>query len=254
MSVKPILPFPDKATFVLFGAAGDLAWRLVVPALFNLYLDQQLPDDFRLIGVDRELDDTTLAARLRDGIEHFSRRGAPNPEEWDDFAAAIHTHAMDLNDVQGYQGLKALLAAPRGDHDEAIVFYLAIPPSLFGAVAGGLAAAGLARDRQRARIVVEKPLGRDLESFERINETLAAHFRESQIYRIDHFLGKETVQNILAMRFANAIFEPIWNRRYIDHVPSPWQRPWASDTAQATMNRQVHCATWCRTTCCRSCA
>ncbi len=218
MSGKPITSLPDKATFVLFGAAGDLAWRLVVPALFNLYLDRQLPEDFRLIGIDRELDDAKLATRLRDGIERFSRRGAPSTEQWSGFAAAIRTLAMDLNDAQGYQGLKALLAAPRGDHDEAIVFYLAIPPSLFGAVAGGLAGAGLARDRQRARIVVEKPLGRDLDSFERINQTLAAHFRESQIYRIDHFLGKETVQNILAMRFANPIFEPIWNRRYIDHV------------------------------------
>jgi glucose-6-phosphate 1-dehydrogenase len=208
---------PDRVQFVLFGAMGDLAWRLIAPALFNLHLDGQLPAGFSLIGVDRDLNADTLRERLRDGVHQFSRSGAPAEDAWAAFAARLDVCAMDLRDAQHYQQLQRQLSGGSNAID-ARVFYLAIPPALFGAVADGLAAAGLNRDRDGARIVVEKPLGDSLQAFQTIDRTLRAHFTESQIYRMDHFLGKETVQNILALRFANPIFEPVWNRRYIDHV------------------------------------
>jgi glucose-6-phosphate 1-dehydrogenase len=203
--------------FVLFGAMGDLAWRLIGPALFNLHLDGQLPDNFHLLGVDRDINADSLRARLRDGVNQYSRNGTPDAASWEAFAAQLDACAMDLNDTASYLQLQQQLDA--SDSKAGVrVFYLAIPPALFGAVADGLADAGLHRDRQGARIVVEKPLGNSLAAFQEIDRTLRAHFEEQQIYRMDHFLGKETVQNILALRFANPLFEPIWNRRYIDHV------------------------------------
>ena len=207
--------------FVLFGAGGDLSQRLIVPALFNLYLDGRLPGRFLLLGVDRaEYDDAALAARYREGIANFSRRGAAADDAWKKFAATIHYFKADASDAAAYARLGEKLGAYEKDWSGKAerIFYLATPPSLFEPVAQGLGAAGLAHDREHVRIVVEKPLGHDLDSFCEINRALRRSFIEPQIFRIDHFLGKETVQNILAMRFANPIFEPIWNRRYVDHV------------------------------------
>jgi glucose-6-phosphate 1-dehydrogenase len=210
-------PNPDTV-FVLFGGGGDLSRRLIVPALFNLHLDGQLPARFRLLAVDRQENQATaLAESYRQGIADFSRRGAAAANVWSTFAAMIDYQRMDLNDPAAYTALGERLSAvapPTAQH----IFYMATPPSLFAPIARGLGAAGLARDTARSRIVVEKPLGHDLQSFREINAVLGERFSESQLYRIDHFLGKETVQNILAMRFANPIFEPIWDRRYIDHV------------------------------------
>jgi glucose-6-phosphate 1-dehydrogenase len=206
---------------ILFGAGGDLSWRLIVPALFNLYLDGRFPGRFVLLGVDRqELDDGRLADRYHDGVAQFSRRGAPKAEQWDGFGACIRYQQADVLSDTGMEQLAARLQTLSGEDSDAVehVFYMATPPSLFAPIARGLGRVGLAMPRKRARIVVEKPLGQDLDSFLEINAALCELFEERQIYRIDHFLGKETVQNILAMRFANPIFEPIWNRRYIDHV------------------------------------
>ena len=216
LQIRPGIP--DKAQFVLFGALGDLAWRLVVPALFDLFRQQQLPKDFSLIGVDRKLDEGQLIIRLRDGAQRFSQAGSFDASAWDRFSDCMQAYAMDFNDTSAFPALKGLLHPGGKPHDGALVYYLAIPPGLIAVLVDGLTQAGLARDRKRVRIVVEKPLGRDLESFKLINQILSAHFQEQQIFRMDHFLGKETVQNILALRFANPIFEPIWNRRYIDHV------------------------------------
>jgi len=211
---------PDTL-FVLFGAAGDLSRRLIVPALYNLRLDGNLPERFRLLGVDRaDLDDAGLATRYRAGVAEFSRRAEPDDQAWKMFAAALRYFKADAGDAGAYRRLDERLAATEkewGTKAERI-FYLATPPCLFEPVAQGLGEAGLARDREHVRIVVEKPLGHDLASFREINRALQGYFLESQLFRIDHFLGKETVQNILAMRFANPIFEPIWNRRYVDHV------------------------------------
>jgi glucose-6-phosphate 1-dehydrogenase len=210
----------SSTQFVLFGASGDLAMRLVVPALFNLFLDRQLPQRFLLWGLgQKDWRNEDLIDYLHKGVETHSRR-APSPETWQAFAANIRYLRADLNDDAAYQRLRETLDDTEKGWEGKVerVFYLAVPPDLFQRVARGLGQAGLHARRDCERIVVEKPLGHDLESFRAIDAALTEFFLESQIFRIDHFLGKETVQNILAMRFANPIFEPIWNRRYIDHV------------------------------------
>jgi glucose-6-phosphate 1-dehydrogenase len=206
-----------KTQFVLFGANGDLAWRLIVPALFSLYLDDRLPRTFHLIAVDRDITLEKLIERLYDGVSRFSSRGKPILEQWRGFTELISIQGMDLNDSAAYTELANVLDGNLGNTVTRI-FYLAIPPGLIETVASGLATVGLQRGKRNIRIVVEKPLGHDLDSFCAIDASLREHFDEHQIFRMDHFLGKETVQNILALRFANPIFEPIWNRRYIDHV------------------------------------
>ncbi len=207
--------------FALFGAAGDLAWRLIGPALFNLHLDRRLPKRFALIGVDhRDYDDEGFRRRLREGVDRFSRRGPAEKSAWEAFAAQVRYAQADFTDAGAYQHLKELLNTLEEGWEEPAhrVFYLATPPTFFGAIARGLGSAGLSGDAGRSRAVVEKPLGYDLDSFREINQALLEHFQERQVFRIDHFLGKETVQNMLAFRFANPLFEPIWNRRYVDHV------------------------------------
>ena len=214
-------PNLQDTLFVLFGAGGDLSWRLIVPALFNLFLDGHLPERFLLLGVDRaDVDDAALAERFHQGITQYSRRGVPDANSWRTFSSLIRHQRLDADSAQDFTRLADTLAAhdtEAGSQAER-VFYLATPPALFAPIARGLGAAGLAQDREHVRIVVEKPLGHDLASFQAINNALCSIFTEAQLFRIDHFLGKETVQNILAMRFANPIFEPIWNRRYVDHV------------------------------------
>ena len=212
---------PSDTLFVLFGAGGDLSWRLVVPALFNLYLDGHLPERFVLLAVDRsDTTDEQLAEHYLKGITTHSRRGAPPQDTWQSFAKKIRHFTLDVADTEGYKNLSDILNAREADWGSKAerVFYFATPPRLFEPIALGLSAAGLSQDREHVRLVVEKPLGNDLKSFHRINDALCRIFEESQLFRIDHFLGKETVQNILAMRFANPIFEPIWDRRYVDHV------------------------------------
>ena len=206
--------------FVLFGAGGDLSWRLVVPALFDLFVKGDLPDRFILTGVDRgDMDADTLAKHYLQGVTQHSRSGTPTDDVWKKFAGLIRYVRADIGDPQSFTHLNEMLASCDSGWNckTEKVFYLAIPPSLFESVVCGLGAV-LAQDREHVRIVVEKPLGHDLDSFREINNVLTRFFTEQQIFRIDHFLGKETVQNIMAMRFANPIFEPIWNRRYVDHV------------------------------------
>jgi glucose-6-phosphate 1-dehydrogenase len=211
----------NDTLFVLFGASGDLSWRMVVPALFNLFLDGHLPERFQLLALDRsDTGDAALAEHYLKGIAENSRRGAPSPEAWQAFSGMIHHIRIDVSVPEDFSKLGKVLEtyeAEWGGKAER-VFYLATPPSLFERIALGLGAAGLSQDRDHVRLVVEKPLGNDLDSFHRINDALCRIFEERQLFRIDHYLGKETVQNILAMRFANPIFEPIWNRRYVDHV------------------------------------
>lgn len=207
--------------FIILGIAGDLAQRLVVPALFELQRHGALPTKFVLLGLDRnDISSEALAERLRDGCRKYGRTAAPSDDEWRSFVQRLRYHRADLIDPDSYAELPPVLAAI----DEELgtqaqhVFYLATPAKIFAPAATGLGAAGLASDPTIARLVVEKPIGSDSDSFAEINATLKSAFRESQLYRIDHFLGKETLQNILALRFANPIFEPVWDRRYIDHV------------------------------------
>ena len=208
--------------FVLFGVQGDLATRRIVPALFNLYLDRRLPGRFALLGIGhRQADIEAFKRGLRHTVEQHSRRPIPNEEAWQRFAADFCYLRLDLDRNEPFHELADAVRTLEGDWNAGTarkIYYLATLPRLFSPVARGVGEAGLARPAERASIVVEKPLGHDLESSREINGALRRYFMEEQIFRIDHFLGKETVQNILALRFANPMFEPLWNRRYIDHV------------------------------------
>jgi glucose-6-phosphate 1-dehydrogenase len=211
----------DPIIFVIFGGAGDLAWRKLIPALFDLSQDRSQPAQFAIIAVDRiKLSDGALRNRWHDGVNQFSRFGKANTAAWNLFAQHIHYQQGDFKQASTYAALGGQCAKLEKQWATKArrIFYMATPPSMFGEIPKYLGKAGLARDREWSRIVIEKPIGYDLESARALNAILAASFDESQIFRIDHYLGKETVQNILAFRFANPIFEPIWNRRYIDYV------------------------------------
>ncbi|MEZ4865224.1 MAG: glucose-6-phosphate dehydrogenase [Caldilineaceae bacterium] len=206
---------------VIFGAGGDLTWRKLVPALYNLFLEGWLPEHFAIVGVDRKaMTGEEFTEHLRTGVNQFSRRGKTEAERWSEFAQHLSYRTADFDDQGAYQQLAAQIATDRkawATNPECI-FYLAIPPALIEMVVVHLGKAKLARDRGHARVVVEKPFGHDLASAQALTRQITKVFDEAQIYRIDHYLGKETVQNILAFRFANALFEPIWDRRYIDHI------------------------------------
>ena len=220
MSMKPNDQL-EPTVFVIFGGAGDLTWRKLVPALFDLSQDRSLPAQFAIIAVDRiKLGDDALRRRLHDGVNQFSRFGKAKAAAWNQFAQHIHYQQGDFKKLPTYTALGKQCAKLEKEWGTKAhrIFYMATPPSMFGEIPKYLGKAGLARDREWARIVIEKPIGYDLESARALNAVLAASFEESQIFRIDHYLGKETVQNILAFRFANPLFEPIWNRRYIDYV------------------------------------
>lgn len=213
----------EPCTLVIFGGSGDLAKRKLIPALYNLSLDGVLPEPFAVVGVGRkDMDDDSYREFLRGGIEKFSRQSMDS-EHWENFAQRISYHRGALDNPESYRVLGQhvreveLEYSIPGNH----IFYLSIPPALFSTCAEQLRSAGLVTDLEAeyfTRIIVEKPIGNDLASAEEVNDTLASVFDESQTYRIDHYLGKETVQNILVMRFGNAIFEPLWNQKYIDHV------------------------------------
>jgi len=212
---------PAATILVIFGAGGDLAWRKLAPALYNLFLDGWLPEQFAVIGLDkRALSVSAFRERLREGVARFGGQQQLAEKRWADFIAAFAYEAADFAEAAAYQKLAARLSSlsQQWQTTPGIVFYLAIPPQLIGTAVNGLAAAHLAADQEHTRLVVEKPFGHDLASAQALNQLLRRVFAESQIYRIDHYLGKETVQNILAFRFANVLFEPLWNRRYIDHV------------------------------------
>lgn len=218
--MKPVIKC-EPTVFTIFGGAGDLAWRKLVPALYDLSLDRSLPFHFAIIAVDRvETVDDDLRNRLHDAVEKFSRRGKPDDATWNKFAKHLYYHQGDFKDPQTYLSLKEKYVKLEEEwHSKPlIIYYMATPPSLFGEIPRFLGEAGLADDRERSRLVIEKPIGSDLKSALNLNRTLTKSFKESQIMRIDHYLGKETVQNILAFRFANPLFEPIWDRRYVDFV------------------------------------
>jgi len=205
---------------VIFGGGGDLASRKLVPALYNLFLDGWLPDRFAVIGSDRKLlDDDAYRRHLREGVDAFSRRGRADDATWSTFAKHLGFLSLDFATASAAETLvKRLDATDTALGGQAIrVFYFAVPPNVTPTITARLGPA-LAGGAERVRIVAEKPFGRDLASARALTKTLTHVVTERQIYRIDHYLGKETVQNILAFRFANSLFEPIWNRRYIDHV------------------------------------
>ena len=206
---------------VIFGSMGDLTWRKLAPALYNLLLSQSLPDHFAVIGLDIKDGSTDqFRTRVRDGVDGFCECGEVDKKIWDKFARNLTYLSGDFADPATYSALNKQLKTYEKKWDDPAnhIFYLATPPGIVETIVKGLGTAKLAEDKPHVRIVVEKPFGHDLASAIALNTVLTSVFDETQIYRIDHYLGKETVQNILALRFANALFEPLWNRRYIDHV------------------------------------
>lgn len=207
---------------VIFGASGDLTKRKLIPALYNLALEHLLPSGFSVIGFARtEMSHEDFRQKMRQAVDTFSRKRPVQPSAWESFAQGLHYFPADFRQPESYHRLGELLAALDRDRGTCCnrVFYLAVPPSSYSEIIRRIGAAGLAHGEHGwTRIIIEKPFGRDLASAKELNREVHEVFDEEQVYRIDHYLGKETVQNIFVFRFANGIFEPIWNRRYIDHV------------------------------------
>jgi glucose-6-phosphate 1-dehydrogenase len=213
---------PEPCVMVIFGATGDLTHRKLLPALYNLALEHPLPAGFSVVGFARRpYTDDIFREQALDAINQFSRQKPVNPQVWESFATGICYLQSDFNDPAGYEKLNALLN--RLDQERGTggnrIFYLSTPPSQYPDIIQRLGAMGLNRNRKGwTRIIIEKPFGHDLASARELNRQVARVFKEEQVYRIDHYLGKETVQNILVFRLANGIFEPVWNRRYVDHI------------------------------------
>lgn len=216
MSVEcSIEAIKDPFALVIFGASGDLTKRKLVPAVFRLYRTGLLPKRFSIIGAARSpLSDAEFRGELREFLgesEDFDRG------EWDDFSARLHYVNISYDDIESFRGLAARVHELREKAGAVgTIYYLATPPELYSPVISNLGGSGMASPE--SRIIVEKPFGSDLESARTLNRLLHVHFAEDRIYRIDHYLAKETVQNILLFRFANSIFEPLWNRSHVDHV------------------------------------
>jgi glucose-6-phosphate 1-dehydrogenase len=212
----------ENTTIVIFGASGDLTWRKLIPALYNNFKKGRLSECANIVGFARRpYTDETLRAHLREGVMQFSPKSF-DEKLWDKFSQRLHYIAGDLENEKDFEKLDAFLHKLEAGPANRL-YYLAISPEYYKPTVNFLGRAEMAhaKDLQKdgwRRIIVEKPFGEDLQSAEELNQAIHAVFDESQVYRIDHYLGKETSQNILFFRFANAIFEPVWNRRYIDNI------------------------------------
>jgi glucose-6-phosphate 1-dehydrogenase len=210
----------EPAAFVIFGATGDLAQRKLLPAIYNLAVRGLLPNRFAVVGYARsEMSDDEFRAFARAAVERFSRTPV-DAHFWDAFAPVLHYESGSFDDEPAFQRLGERLERIDAGHgtERNRVYYLSTPASFFPVIVQTMGAARLNRPGGFARVVIEKPFGHDLTSAQELAEVVHRSFRESQIFRIDHYLGKETVQNIFAFRFANAIFEPVWNNTHVDHV------------------------------------
>lgn len=215
----------EPCSIVIFGASGDLTARKLIPALYHLHKEKQMPPDFRVIGfARREKTDESWRAELRQALDQFSRTKPVDDAVWNDFAKRVFYCMGEFSDLDAYKKLETMLASFKSDQlRNNLLFYLATSPSQFGEVVQQLHEAGLLHKNGESvkgwqRIVVEKPFGHDLSSAVQLNAELTRYAHEQQVFRIDHYLGKETVQNILMFRFSNSIFERLWNRDSVDHV------------------------------------
>src|SRR3984957_860330 len=212
----------DPCVMVIFGFTGDLTRRKLIPALYNLASQQLLSREFAVVGMGRSaMSDEDARKKVTEDFKRFAT-GPIDPDLWEWFVRRISYVSGDFDDPATYDKLTQTLARVDKEHNSHgnYFFYLATAPNFFGDIVERIAKVGLMREENShwRRVIIEKPFGHDLDSAKALNQQLLKVASECQIYRIDHYLGKETVQNILALRFANGIFEPIWNRRYIDHV------------------------------------
>jgi glucose-6-phosphate 1-dehydrogenase len=209
----------NSLSIIIFGATGDLTARKLVPALYRLSCKGRLPEGAKIVGVARApLTDEAFRNKLADGIRTFATKDW-QPESWAKFAQRIFYVAGDATKPEGLKALQTWLQHEEGSEGGQRLYYLAVAPQLYPAIVTGLGKAGMNKENGGwRRLIIEKPFGRDLASARVLNQTVHAYFQESQVYRIDHYLGKETVQNILVFRFGNTLFEPLWNHTYIDHV------------------------------------
>jgi glucose-6-phosphate 1-dehydrogenase len=206
---------------VIFGATGDLTWRKLVPAIYNLWLDKWIPENFSMIGIGHSPQtEVQFRKHLNEGVDKFSRRGKSQKKQWEVFSQCLTYLRGEFTDASTFANIEKQIKQLEKKWNATVnrIYYMAVPPKYFEQITTSIGHTNMAGDKSHSRIVIEKPFGHDLESAKSLNNLLHRTFDESQIYRIDHYLGKETVQNIMAFRFANALFEPIWNRNYIDHV------------------------------------
>jgi glucose-6-phosphate 1-dehydrogenase len=211
----------EPCVVTIFGATGDLTKRKLVPALYSLMQQRLLPAEFAVLGFSRpQMTDEEFRSRLREAFMEYGDKEMFDEAVWESFASSLFYTSGDFADAESFNTLRSRLEQLDGERGTGgnRIFYLSTAPSFFGLISEQLGKAGLNQGTGWTRVIVEKPFGHDLGSARALNEELAAVFHEEQVYRIDHYLGKETVQNLLVFRFANSIFEPLWNRQYIDHV------------------------------------
>lgn len=211
----------NPTIFIIFGGTGDLTKRKIIPALFNLFLENRLPEKIAIIGTGRsKFTDAKYRTSLLEAVDEFSRRGKAKKEDWAKFASNISYQTANIKDVEQYKEFGSRIDTLKKEWKEtpSVVYYCAVSPDLFCTIAENVSKSKLENDEETTRIIIEKPFGSDLKSAEALNAKLLTIFKEKQIYRIDHYLGKEVVQNIMAFRFANSIMEPLWNRNHIEHI------------------------------------
>lgn len=213
---------PQNHILVIFGASGDLTYKKLIPSVWDLFEQNNLPDKFAVLGLGRtSLSAEEFRTKMKEGIKSYALKKPSSDEQLDKFTGMLHYYAFDPQDSNGYDGFKSRLEnlVKETGTGNNIIYYLSTPPSLYGVIPEELAKHGMNRENDGfKRIIIEKPFGYNLETAQHLNKQILSYFDEEQIYRIDHYLGKETVQNLLVTRFSNSIFEPLWNRNYIHHV------------------------------------